>query len=156
MELGEDSLKYPVEWTRIAPCRFRKFGDQGETLDRIRERSEKRRQDSEEFKLYSKLLEQIESVYQSHTLPLDLESRLKQSRSEREILELQRELAEKDGSGDEDSKEKKDIILQESLKIITDMVSLQPLENGQETSSVDMQRNNGVMERIKDWLRSEQ
>ncbi len=153
MELGEDSLKYPVEWNRIAPCRYQPYDDPSDMIDELRERSISRRENSEEFTVYEKLLSQIRSVYESEALPLDLPSRLKQSRSEREILDLQRKLAEK-ATDDEDSEEKsKDLMMQESLQILADMVSLE-VATGPAQAPPEPE-DEGVFNAIKEWLKNE-
>ena len=154
MELGEDSLKYPVEWNRIQASRFRPFADLSSMLTELRERSDRRREQSEEFRVYGDLLEQARKLYESEEIPLDLDSRLKQSRSEKKIFDMQRKLAEK--LDDEESKEAedgKDLMLQESLKILADMVSLQPVGSDLNVPP-DHPDDDNMMKKIKGWLRS--
>jgi carboxyl-terminal processing protease len=153
MELGEDSLKYPVEWDRIRRCQFEPYDDPSETLDIVRKQSLARRKSSEAFNVYKKLLEQMKSVYEADTVPLDLESRLTVARSEKEMSELQRKLSESSLEGHDDATPPKDIMLEECLQILADLVSLEPVvEPIEEKAAV---QDTGILDKVKSWVKEQ-
>ena len=154
MELGEDSLKYPVEWDRIRPCQFESYDDPSETLDIVRKQSLARRKTSEAFKVYTKLLDQMKGVYEADAVPLDLESRLTVARSEKEMAELHRQLSESSLEEDDESTPPKDMMLEEGLQILADLVSLEPV--GEESVKVEKPvQDTGFLDKVKNWVKEQ-
>ncbi len=158
MELGEDSLKYPVEWNRIRGCNYREYDDLGDEIDEIREKSVERRKNSEQFKVYGKLLDQMKSIYETDDVPLNLEARLKVARAEKEIVSMQRKLAEREDdekpNGTDDKRN--DLVLEEGLQILADFVSLDQRAMKELDAEIKAEEEKSLVEKVKGWIKDEQ
>lgn len=158
MELGEDSLKYPVEWNRINSSRYRIYDDLSQSIEKCRELSIARREKSEEFKAYSAVLDQIKKLYESESVPLDMESRLEMSRTERQIAEHQKEFSEGSVSPDDSSPEKKtkDIVLEESLNILVDLISFEAVQLAEIINApAKVEPGSSLINKVRDWLKED-
>lgn len=158
MELGEDSLKYPIEWNRVRECNYREYDDLTDEISDIREKSIERRKNSEQFKVYAKLLDQMKSIYESDEVPLNLDKRLKVARAEREIVLMQRKLSAIDDE-EEDGTEKdtrNDLVLQETLQILADLVSLDQRATEDLNAEVKTEEEKSLMNKLKGWIKDDE
>ena len=151
MELGEETLKNPIPWSTIKAVRYTPLLDLTDAISELRVRSEQRRGSDSRFRTYAELLERIEKINGTEELPLALEDRRHFHRMEKELSELQEQLAPESELEGEDS-ETPEVVLDEALHILADFVSLTggpSPDAARET--VDDQRN--LAQSIAEWLK---
>ncbi len=126
MEVGEAELPRALAWTQTNPAFYERVGEPQALLPELAKRSEERRGKDPRFSAYTNLLARLAERQRSTTISLNLEERLRLAHSEKE---LQKQLEENDPgkTSDEEKKKGKDLVMQESLNILCDWVSL--LEN---------------------------
>lgn len=126
MEVGEDQLPHAMPWTRVDPAFYERVGAADSVLDSLRQRSQERRGANPRYAAYTNLLGRLAERQKSTTISLNLEERLQLAHSEKE-LQKQLEENDPDKTQDAEKKKSKDLVMQESLNILCDWVSL--LEN---------------------------
>ncbi len=126
MEVGEEQLPRALPWTRVESAFYEPVSQIADLLPTLRLRSEERRGANPRFSVYTNLLARLTERQKATDISLKLEDRLTLAHSEKE---LQKQLEENDpgATSDADKKKKNDVIMQESLQILCDWVSL--LEN---------------------------
>ena len=130
-EAGEDHLDNPLEWTMKPPARFFPAGDLGDVNESLREKSEKRRADDEEFTAYIKLLDLYDSLRDKEELSLKIDERRKEAEKRRKLVKEIKELAD---HGHDEKAKRSDLILAEGLNILSDLAEL----TGWEEDPVDV------------------
>lgn len=126
MEVGEDQLPHAMPWTQVDPAFYERVGLADPVLGTLKQRSEERRGTNPRYTAYTNLLARLAERQKSTTISLNLEERLKLAHSEKE-LQKQLEENDPDKAQDAEKKKSKDLVMQESLSILSDWVSL--LEN---------------------------
>lgn len=152
MELGEDSLQYPLEWTKIQPARYSKVSDLSETVETLRLKSDERIADSDEMKAYRQLIKQLKAVYETENVPLNLEARLAVSRAEKEISDIQARLSEGNAEDSADEPPVKDPVLMETLNILADLCTLSAVPATPEPQQVSPDQVS-VINKFMDWIK---
>lgn len=121
MEVGEDQLPNAMPWTKVDPA----FYDVSPELEAfrplLRTASEERRGSNERFSAYTNLLARLAERQQATEISLNLETRVELARSEKA---LQESLKDKTPETGDEEKKKPDLVLEESLQIICDWISL--------------------------------
>ena len=160
MEFGEEHLSNPLPWSVTNEVSYLVVdGRMKEVIPVLREKSEKRRAADPRFSAYLKLLDRIAEINKLKEIPLSLEKRRELSRMEKEMSDLQKRFVPDDDDGEEvkegnDSTRNlsQDLVLEESLKILIDLASLQ-----KESPSIVSQPVNPPRKTITDildeWLR---
>jgi len=123
MEYGEDTLPNPIPWSRISPVEHADVADLSTSIPLLRERSQQRRADNPRMTAYARLLDGLDAMSKRRELPLNIGKRRKLAESEKELIELQNELATGEAEGDKE--ENGDLILDEALAILSDLVAVQ-------------------------------
>lgn len=123
LDIGEDSLPHALEWSSVGRAWFRRDRTLNQTIPYLREESEKRRAESEEFETYLDRLERSSERIKSGKISLNLEERIELAHAEDKLEDLQQNALPQ-----EDEKEDvKDLILDEALQVLIDMI--QPKQN---------------------------
>jgi carboxyl-terminal processing protease len=127
MDLGEDSLEHALPWDTIRPAMYRAETGLTELVPLLSEQSKERIAGSGEFQAYLAKRERLKERYETKTVSLSLEARIAEAEAEKELDDIQ--------SGvflDEENKDKKkDIVLGETLHILSDMIDLKkPAQSG--------------------------
>lgn len=122
MEFGEDYLPQALGWSRVRQTRFNPVDLTREAKPRLRQRSRERREQSQQYAAYTKLLERIQAMNERTELPLNLATRRALAASERELTELQEALLYETGSGGETEEQRSDPVLDETVRILVDYV----------------------------------
>lgn len=120
MELGEEFLPHALPWSVVNPAFYATLLDQAPPLDILRERSEKRRAANPAFKVRDELITRLGKRLNDEDISLNLEERMKVARADKDLDEQQR--AAGDTAGD-DKDDTKDLVLMESLQVLSDMIS---------------------------------
>ena len=127
MELGEERLDFVLPWDEIPPARYNLFTEVKAVLPKLKAASEKRRAESPLFQLYHKNIENYEKVVKTKELPLEMNERREFKRLQDEADKLVKEFRDllddrKSKEKDEDGKERRDIILEETMNIMKDYI----------------------------------
>lgn len=164
MDVGEDSLPNAMEWSRIRPAVYMPAGDVARWRGELTEQSLARRAADPRYAAYLKLLDQVRRLNENESVPLQLDRRRAMAREEKALEDLQAELAPED-SGEESGEEpadgaaatkRPDLVLDETLHILSDMVALGREEPAPASSSPQASRSNGprtLAGELMDWLR---
>lgn len=122
MDLGEDSLTNPLEWSTVDPVMFSPFDDFASVLPDLRARSEDRRAHDERYIAYRELLARIKTMNETEAISLLMDERQERARTEQELMDVQNRLIEQ---ADADADEKKsDLIEEEAIRILADLISI--------------------------------
>jgi carboxyl-terminal processing protease len=152
LDVGEDHLPNPVPWSSIDPVKYEPFDRMGPLIPELRQRSLARRAKSDRFEAYGRLLSRIEELNNIDEVPLGLQPRLKMAQAERELTDLQERLAEESTGPVDDEDKGPDLILDESLRILSDLIILE--KDGQNRAASSGQEGGRPWRHLQDWLRS--
>ena len=121
LEVGEDYLRNPLEWSMVRPLRFPPFTDLADALIVLADKSDDRCAENERYGAYCELLDQVESMDKMEELPLSLDSRIALERKRKEVRKAA--FGEADAV---DKEEHSDIVLAEALSILCDLTTIFP------------------------------
>jgi carboxyl-terminal processing protease len=120
MDLGEDSLQHALPWDTIRPAMYRSEESLSELLPVLTEQSNTRIDNNPEFQAFLAKRERLKKRYETKSVSLSLTNRIVEAEAEKELDEIQ--------SGaflNEENKEaSKDIVLDETLQILSDIIDL--------------------------------
>lgn len=123
IEIGEDVLPNMIPWQRIEPVIFTKIGDLSSTIEYLRKKSIERRSQDERFSIYMQKLDRFTRIRNQETLSLNLQERIKKALEEKEIENLWLDnVDENDKNESNVFDDKQDVILYESINIMTDFI----------------------------------
>jgi carboxyl-terminal processing protease len=118
MELGEEFLPHALKWSEVYPAFYEPQVELKEIIPQLQTESLARRENDPRFDTYERVLAKVTERQKQKEISLRLDDRIDLARSERE---LQKELRENEATeGDKDLS--KDIILGETLNILSDLV----------------------------------
>jgi len=154
-KVGEKYLDNALEWQQVDRASFRPQGVAGQLVKELTKKSEERRKNSEQFKAYNELIDQLKERYDRKEISLNLEKRIEMAEEDKKLDKLIEKMGKQDRAGDgeegeegadkddangekdaakdddkaeggEDAKEKKqDLILDEALLILRDMIDVE-------------------------------
>jgi carboxyl-terminal processing protease len=132
MEIGEEFLPNNLPWDQVNPARYGKVQDLSKLMPKLREASESRVIADKRFDARKQLIGRLKDKVERTEVSLKLEERLAQADADDELEELQDSLAEQNESSmSEEEKAKKkedDLVLQETLRILRDLIKTQGTE----------------------------
>ncbi|HCE45857.1 MAG TPA: tail-specific protease [Lentisphaeria bacterium] len=109
MEIGEEYLDHALPWDTINPVKFESFGDMKKNIPALSEKSLKRRQNENAFKILGTNIERFSKMKEKKAISLNEEKRWELYKEEKKISEQQYALMRLETSNPEDlSKEDKD------------------------------------------------
>lgn len=120
MDLGEDKLPNALPWTRVESAIYSPVFNLSALIPELRAKSAQRLAASARYGRYCRLVQHIRDLNDNTRLPLDMTSRKSMAQAEREIRRLQE--AEEDGA--DKGIVKDDVVLDESLGILSDLILL--------------------------------
>ena len=124
MEVGEGELPCALPWTQVEAAFYEPVGQAAQLAPTLRQRSAERRGNNPRFSVYTNLLARLAERQQDTEISLKLEDRLSLAHAEK-ALQKQLEENEPGSAGDTDKKKRNDVVMDESLQILCDWVSLQ-------------------------------
>lgn len=155
MEFGEDYLPNALEWSMESEISYSPIADLDTVISMLREKSENRRATNPRFVAYTKLLDRINTINKAEELPLNINQRRKLAKTEKALYDFQREVSPEDKDGQEDDQNKSsDLVLNESLKILTDLVKMQEEKEKLQSQPAEEPAKKGFLERLAEWLLS--
>ena len=117
--------------------------------------SQRRRLSNERYKNYINLLRRVADVTRRDTYSLNINERRELNETEQKLTEMQDELMEEEasnGDSDQDETLNKDLVLRETMNILSDMVMLYEALNARQQPNDDPGESTG--DPLIDWLRS--
>ncbi|MDZ8120133.1 carboxy terminal-processing peptidase [Pontiella agarivorans] len=124
MDIGEDSLEHALPWDTIRPAMYRTNDGFEAYLPALTAQSAERLAANEEFQVYLARRERLKKRYETKTVSLSLKERLAEAEAEKELDDIQSGAFL---SEDEDAENDHDLILDETLMIMSDLIDLQTL-----------------------------
>ena len=132
LDIGEDKLTYALPFSRIAPADYALAWNMHAHVAALRALSEKRLKDDERYLKHVENVKGMKAIGDREEVPLEYEARKKMMAADRELRELDNEENEDD---DEEAAAKKrrrkrneraknDVVLDESFRILLDLVRL--------------------------------
>ena len=134
MELGEERLPYVLPWDEIPAMNYKKYHEVEALMQPLKEASEKRRAEKEDFQNYHKEIELYATFNKIKELPLDLEGRREFRKQQDEADKILRSFrqtssrkraskkAAKSDDDDDDELPASDFILDETVNIMADYI----------------------------------
>ena len=129
MGLGEDSLEHALPSDTVRPAMYRTRDGLSELIPLLAEQSRERLDSNPEFQSFLARRERLAERYDTKTVSLSLATRLAEAEADKELDEIQSG-AFLDDTGEEEDSE--DIVLNESLHIISDLIDLQELGSSED------------------------
>ncbi|MEI6890927.1 MAG: carboxy terminal-processing peptidase [Pontiella sp.] len=126
MDIGEDSLEHALPWDTIRPAMYRTWKGFAEQLPLLTEQSNERLEANEEFQTFLTRRDRLKERYETKTVSLSLSDRLTEAEAEKELDDIQSGAFlndEEDGEEETDH----DLILDETLFILSDMIDMEKL-----------------------------
>lgn len=128
LEVGEEYLPYALPWSLIKPAPYSRFDHLQDVLPELKKRSTERRNKDPRYAAYRELLAYLGEKRASKEISLNLEERLAMARREDEMSAyLNKALGEDEEEEEEDAgdeEDKADLILDETLQILADLITL--------------------------------
>lgn len=122
MDLGENSLEHALPWDTVRPALYRTVSGWAEMKPTLAERSSQRLENNPEFQTLLVRRERLKERYETKTVSLSLDSRIKEAEDEKELDDIQSGAFLDKEDGEEDKND--DLVLNEALQILADMVDL--------------------------------
>jgi carboxyl-terminal processing protease len=134
VEIGEEYLPNVLSMNEIQKAQYRTQSDLAGVIEELRKRSTARLDVDIKYESYQALISRLKERNKLVELPLSYDQRMALARADRELTEMQREQfgikdeedlsAEKDDVKEQEEKDENDLILNETLRILTDLVTL--------------------------------
>jgi len=124
MDVGEDSLEHALPWDTIRPAMYRTHTGFSELVPLLTAKSNERIEGNDEFQAYLHKRSRLEERYATKTVSLSLTNRLVEAEAEKELDEIQNGAFLDDES---DEEKNTDVIMDETLHILSDLIELQKL-----------------------------
>ena len=119
MELGEEFLPHALKWSTVYPAFYEPQTAVKNLIPTLASESKARRDQDPRFATFTKVLEKVGERQKAKEISLNVDDRIGLAKSERE---LQDELRKTEENGNKDDKTAKDIVLSETLSILSDLV----------------------------------
>lgn len=147
MEVGEEHLPHALEFDKIRPAFYWNSKKLSEILPDLKKTSLVERSQNEQFQEYIKLLKHLGKRRESETISLKLEERLETARAERKMQELATEMevaaiaastvdADQQDGEESDEEDDRDLVLDETLQILSDLIMLTRNQDDPEQTTV--------------------
>ncbi|MBN1556686.1 MAG: carboxy terminal-processing peptidase [Lentisphaerae bacterium] len=126
MELGEDHLDNPIPWSSDTPAGYTPLADLSGSIAVARRLSQDRRDANPRFDAYRRYLDRIAMLQTNVLVSLVIDKRRELARTEKALSDLQEDLALQALPGEADGDDQPDLVLEETLRILADLVPLWP------------------------------
>jgi carboxyl-terminal processing protease len=121
MEVGEDKLPNALSCVPVPAAAYEPVSDLAATIVTLRKQSTQRLAQDERYAAYLQLLGRIEELNTKREISLVLDDRRTMAAADKELNDLQEELAPAEGALEEgEDKPRVDIVLDEALRILAD------------------------------------
>jgi len=142
MDIGEDSLEHALPWDDVRPAMYRTRDGFEKQIPVLTEQSAERLEANEEFQVYLNRRARLKERYETKTVSLSLTDRLAEAEAEKELDDIQSGAFLDDEEDEEDEEEEtKDLILNETLHILSDMIDMNKLGADAELLAPNLSEN---------------
>jgi carboxyl-terminal processing protease len=152
-DIGEDKLSNALPWSRVEPATYDMIWNMKDYVARLKELSDVRVKASREWDRRFQLVKLCREASERKTVPLERAARKKMMKEDRDILDEADGMDGMDETADESKDEKSDeearkndIVLTETLNILSDLVRL---TNGAEAPAPPQRSR-----KVPAWLRA--
>jgi len=131
-DLGEDKLPNAIPWSTVLPARFNLVANLEPVIAQLKERSSARLENEERWQRHLRRMKRIEHASNLVEVPLQIDKRREFARVERDLDELDEELAQENSTRKdrEEARRKRDVVMDEALQILIDLIEIQgPIES---------------------------
>ena len=122
LELGEGTLPFALPWTQIEEALFIPVATPSKFLPQLKEKSAERLAKNPRYAKHSRLVEHLREVSRQVEVPLEMNARRAMMQAENEMRKL--EDAEEEGELNKPTPDEEDVVLGESLNILSDWVDV--------------------------------
>ena len=123
MEIGEKYLDNALPWDSVPPVKYKYSVELAELIPALKKKSEARRINNEKFKLLVKNIKLFDDIRKKKKVSLNEKVRWDNYKKEKEIIDKETAfLSEKDKDEEVKDKKSEDIYLDETIKIMTDLI----------------------------------
>jgi carboxyl-terminal processing protease len=122
LDIGEDQLTNPLPWTQVPEAIYDPIFDTRAWIPELRARAADRLAANKRYRTYSRLVQHVREMSENTTIPLERHARRVQASAERELRKMQEEEEGEVRAGRKN--EEDDLILQESLSILSDLIDV--------------------------------
>ncbi|MBM4163777.1 MAG: hypothetical protein FJ222_04990 [Lentisphaerae bacterium] len=122
LDIGEDQLTNPLPWTQVPEAIYAPIFDTRAWIPELRARAAERLAANKRYRTYSRLVQHVREMSENTTIPLERQARRAQAAAERELRKMQEEEEGAVRAGRKN--EEDDLILQESLSILSDLIDV--------------------------------
>ncbi|MEI7900397.1 MAG: carboxy terminal-processing peptidase [bacterium] len=120
MDIGEDKLPGALPWTQVEAALYISVSDVVKFVPQLKETSAKRLSANPRYLRYCTLVRHVQEVNEKMEVPLEINERRKIMKAESEM----RKLEEEEMSSVRKNGEEEDVVLDESLNILSDLIDL--------------------------------
>ncbi|MFA7173995.1 MAG: carboxy terminal-processing peptidase [Kiritimatiellia bacterium] len=133
LDIGEDKMTGALPWTEVAPTMYVPVFDNDKFIVQLKKKSAERLAKNKDYYRHCKIVQSFKQASERKTIPLEVDARRKLMEDELAL----REMDEEELSGKEDpslddesdmprkkSEDKNDIVLNESMNILSDLIKL--------------------------------
>lgn len=119
--IGEDQLPGALPWSSIPAAAYHKIDNVAKFVPALKEYSAERLSKNGEYQTYARNVRRVAESSKRKTVPLEINARRKMMEEDRAMREWEKQ----DGESEEElGDSKKDVILKETLKILSDLIDL--------------------------------
>lgn len=131
MDVGEDSLEHALPWDEIRPAMYRPQTGFNHYLPALTAQSKERLTDNDEFQVFLARRDRLKERYETKTVSLSLNERLAEAEAEKELDDIQSGAFLNEDEEEEDEDKITDLILDETLLILSDLIDLANMPKGE-------------------------
>lgn len=124
MEIGEKYLDNALPWDSVSPAKYQTSSKLAEIIPELRKKSEERQDKNERFQLLKKNIKLFDDIRKNKKVSLNEKKRWDNYQKEKEAIDKETALL-MDKDDDEKGKKSDDIYLDETINILTDLISVQ-------------------------------
>ena len=135
MEIGENKLENSLSWDKIPPADYKKVDKIRKNIPELKKRSTERRNENKSFQKLSRAIKLFQKIKEKKVVSLNEKKRWKEYLEEKKLNEEQKALFKLDNvkllkrmegkKSTEDTKDFKDIFLDEGIAILADSIAIQ-------------------------------
>lgn len=122
MEIGEQYLDYALPWDTVKPAQYTYSKTLAELIPELRKKSLQRRAENPDFKKLKKNIELFDAIRKKKEVSLNEKKRWEEYKKEKDLMDKETALLKEE---DDKKEKKKDVYIEETIKIITDLIKAQ-------------------------------
>ncbi len=122
LDIGETKLPGALPWTQIESASYIPVADMSKFIPKLREASANRLANNGKYAAYCTLVRHTKEISEQKEVPLEINARRQQMRSENELRKMEEEEMDDPMGAANGKKKSDDIVLDETMNILSDLV----------------------------------